>query len=323
MSRRQPWIIAVMLAACAPAVAQDFSGACTALLPPDRGVIVIDDLETPLSANMPAVLAGTLEGGFLEIRTVAENQAAFYLADAGSELGLYLDSESTLTLGPSGDPRRRLGVKRGEVVISFLSRDNRPLVISLPDGWVRLEFGLVVIKAAEGTVDVALANGLAARFQGELPEGDPLQARDGETLEERPSAGEAASAMIERLTRAGLSDAPTDWLAKAESGDLIPTPQPGQAARQVAASFSAGQPVNQPVGVNASTAVTGTSVAATVTTPIVTQAQAFLVSQNPATVLVGSRLERARIIGSPGTTGAGTGIRFNPQVRGPLGLIGR
>lgn len=315
-------IAAVMLCAVA-APGQDYSGACTGLVPPDRGVIVIDELETPLSPGMPAMLGGTLEGGFVELRTAEANQASFYLTDGGSELGLYLDAGTTLALGPAGDDRRRMKITSGKVVINFISRDNRPLIVSLPGGWLRLEFGLAVLAVSESGAQVTLAKGLAARFEGDVPEGDPLAARDGEPLAETAAAGKEASALIERLTRAGLSDAPSDWLAKAESGDLIPTPQPGQPAQQVAASFSAGKPVDQPVGVNASTLVTGTSVSANVTSPIVTQAQSFLVSQNPATVLVGARLERARIIGNPGTTGVNSGIRFNPQVRGPLGLIGR
>lgn len=315
--------IAAVVLCAAVVMGQDYSGACTGLVPPDRGVIVIDELETPLSPGMPAMLGGTLEGGFVELRTAEANQASFYLTDGGSEMGLYLDADTSLALGPAGDARRRMKIARGKAVINFISRDNRPLVVSLPDGWLRLEFGLAVVSVSEAGVKVVLAKGLAARFAGEVPEGDPLAARDGEPLVETPAAGEEASALIERLTRAGLSDAPSDWLAKAESGDLIPTPQPGQPAQQVAASFSAGKPVDQPVGVNASTLVTGTSVAANVTSPIVTQAQSFLISQNPATVLVGARLERARIIGNPGTSGVNSGIQFNPQVRGPLGLIGR
>jgi hypothetical protein len=109
-----------------------------------------------------------------------------------------------------------------------------------------------------------------------------------------------------------------EWLGLAAACDLIPAKAPGQPGGMLPSLPSSAvtppqvSQVNLPPG------------AGPVITPQsqVSLTQSLLTSQNPASAVVGSRLERTRIVGNPGTTNVGAGIRFNPFARVTLHLPG-
>ena len=135
------------------------------------------------------------------------------------------------------------------------------------------------------------------------------QTADGQQVSERPVADPMASQVI-KLARG--------WIDFAVRGDIVPTSR-GAGATRGPTMLVAVTAVTEP---QVLAAVTSPSAAAPVTTPTgaVSQTQALLTSGNPASVVVGARLERTRIVGNPGTTGGSTGVRFNTQVRPPLQL---
>ncbi|MEP0845061.1 MAG: hypothetical protein HRF43_20350, partial [Phycisphaerae bacterium] len=148
---------------------------------------------------------------------------------------------------------------------------------------------------------------------GAPPADSPAGAQGGQALTADPAFAEKARAMISALNAAGAAGRALGWIGRAESGDLAPTERftrPSSSAYLVRTTGV--------VTPRTASVATPSQLAAPPTAGAFSQTQALLASQNPASVVVGARLERTRIVGNPGTTGGG--IRFNAQARPPLRL---
>ena len=173
------------------------------------------------------------------------------------------------------------------------------------------------IGVDEPTVSFDLVAGEARQFDGAVPDGE-LPAVGGRELRPQPGRRSEVLQLGRSLSDALLREVAAKWVEDAERGDLVPTGQPDVAPREASVVPTPSAPVDQtalaqPVSVSpVSVAVPGADGT--------TRTESLLASGNPASVLVGRRLERTRIIGSPGAPGATTNLQFNREARRPLQL---
>jgi len=308
-----------------PAVGEELVGSCTIVDPPNTGRW-LDESEEP--ALELALGAGMQVGPNIRIETKKGNRAALYLRVDGkalsAEASVNLEVDTAIQVCPKNDARRRVHVLRGSVVVRYVSRDAKPFVLTTDSGWVLLERGTLVATVDGKKVSFALAAGKARAFDGKLgADVDPAKVPDGKALQPQAVAREAAGKLRRHLNRAIALAATAAWLGRAERGDLIPMPKrPEAMAPAVAALAVEAAPVDQPPLVSPVTVGEATS---PVTSGLgaTNQARSLLASGDPASVIVGSRLERTRIVGNPGTAAAGTGMTYNRQARGPLTLTSK
>lgn len=267
----------------------------------------------PYRAGLPPVTAGQTA------ETAAGELAAVYLAREGVELAIYMESDSVVEVQPQEDARPHLRVQKGAIVVQYAS--SGPLILSTAVAWVRLEAGKGMIRAGLGDAGptFTLANGRATRFDGAVPAGDVSAAGGGEALTVRPESKANIVKLLNRLVEARVLAEPDQWLKLAEAGDFVPSRQWASPALGIPPEYRVSTAVTQVVSAAAAVTAPPTVIPSAVT-PTVTQAQTLLASQNPASVVVGARLERTRIVGNPGAAGGVSGVRFNTQARGPLQL---
>ncbi len=190
------------------------------------------------------------------------------------------------------------------------------------------------VDAGPDGVTFAVATGAATYFEGDVPEGSPVS-ESGELTGEngldvaagqRITTGGQVEAITEKVDewsygaqrerassavyRFGLDNG-TRWVEAAESGDFTPV---RLAEGATALPFGGGEleaefRFDQPRSTVVSPAPRAQSrvVTAGVSSPV----RALLESRRPTSVVVGQRLARTRIIGSPGTQGGP--IRVNPN----------
>jgi hypothetical protein len=297
---------------CAPtAWAQQLTGKVTATKLPQG------------ESAAPAVRSGIERG--TQITTSREaGLAARLTARAGAarvEVALYLQGNTVLEMLPAGGlPLSPIAVQRGTLALQYAAQGEAPdLVLALrqPESWVRIRRGSMVWVEAAGTATtVRLVDGSATMFQGGLPTGDPANAQGGQELKVQPELFAAVLELINDLALAGAHAEADNWVKSVSEGPLVPprasAPAPRGAPSVVAVAVVTPRSAIQNV--------TPQVLAGTAVAPTLTQAQALLASQSPASVVVGARLERTRIVGNSGTTGTGGVVRFNPQVRAPLRL---
>lgn len=311
----------VLLATVSELQAQGFArGSCTGLQPADTGALVNHAFSPP---SEDPLSRGTPIGPDMEVRTATNNRAALYLqaqdTEPSASVGLYMQPESVVHICPKNDARRRVDLLKGTMAVLYTTPDKTPLIIAAGDFWLRIEQGLLRIEVAKDRAVALLIEGTAMRFDGPLPESDPAIAVGGSALAADPRQRFAVmNQIIEPLTVSTLSDAASSWIARAEQGDFTLVAPPGTPAEAVVTSLSVRAPVDQAVLSTPLTAAAANSpVVSAVGTP--TRVQSLLTSGNPASVVVGVRLQRTRIVGNPGTDGQGAGLRFNPEVRSPFG----
>ncbi len=324
-----------------PVAAQSFSGSCMVAqsrpvagqAPEPGSVIRPDGITRPLNR-------GARVTSDCQIETKG-NRASIYLpwkeeGEPGQriETGFYLAEHTKLHLTPGDDLRYRVDVNVGTVVVQHTGPDRAAsLAIVTGRSWVSLQSGVVLVRVTDGgaPAEWELIEGEASYFEGTLPPGPPALAEGGQPLP--PGAGEArlfSRSLIQGLESALLNEVAAIWVTAAEEGDFTfrqeetgsfavdlvestVTPPLGDQRKDSISQQAISTPVTQPPVVVGSLGAgqTGTT----------SQVQSLLGSGNPATVLVGARLGRTRIVGSPGSaTGGAASVIRNPQVRPPLNL---
>jgi hypothetical protein len=298
------------------------AGVSTTLAQALRGSVIVVD-------NPPGTQTSLSKGEEVtdgsKLSTSPANRVAVYLA-AGrgpdAEVGLYIEPESALGVVASTPAIPwHLSVEKGSLLVRFTARvDTRvPLIVSTAAGWARVQPGSMVwVNAAAGAPRFRLVEGAATQFDGQVPQQNTATMPGGQVLAPQADSRGAAMALVKRLLQARTAEAGAAWIKYASQGELVPQPK---GATVSARSEHVRVTAVTPPAVAPSTTST-LPISATVT-PAMTQAQLLLSSQSPASVLVGARLERTRIVGNPGTAGTSSGLRFNPEVRGPLDLGGK
>ncbi len=325
MRTRTLVLLGWMVCIARPAAGDELVGSCIIVDPPNTGRW-LDESEEP--ALELALGSGMQVGPNIRIETKKGNRAALYLRVNGktpsAEASVNLEANTAIQVCPKDDARRRVHVLRGFLVVRYVARDGKPFVLTTDSGWALLERGTLVATVAGKKVSFALAAGKARSFDGKLgADVDPAKAPDGKALEPQADALEAAGKLRRRLNGAMALAATAAWLGRAERGDLIPMPKrPEAMAPAVAALAVEAAPVDQPPQVSPVT-VGETTSPVTGGLGATNQAQSLLASGDPASVIVGARLERTRIVGNPGTAAAGTGMTYNKQARGPLTLTSK
>ena len=314
-------LMAIVAGTAGARQADELTGSCTIVLRGDSGA-VLDHTQDP--PDQYPLERGSLVERAMAVRTDEGNKAAVLLRyaeqDAGRVVGnvaLYLDEKTTVKAGAEDETRRVLEVTGGTAVVYYAATDRLPLLVTTSRGWAQLAGGTLHVVVAEGSVKFRLGVGAAVLFDGPLPDGDPNAAKGGKPLSADAAARAQAGKLISQLNQHRiLGLAPAAWLVRAEGGDFVPTAVVGVSAADIAASFGSGRkPVDQ-AGQVQSVSVAPVTVSVTAS-GMSQQVQSLLGSTDPASVVVGARLLRTRIVGNPGGA-AGSGIRFNLQSRGLL-----
>ena len=244
---------------------------------------------------------------------------ALYLKADRSRAAVYLDPDTELHVSPGG--RRALHLRQGSLVVYYAGGDARlkapPLVVTTAHGSVRLWRGWLQAIVRGGTVTFALGQDQTKALDGTFPSdadakhvgGGPLD-HDGDALAEMQ--GRVRKIHMARARRA----AKDRWLRQAVAGDIVPAIATAQPVGPNVRRDGRGK-----VAQAAEIAVVTSPAVATGTGParVLTRSEALIESRDPASVLVGTRLQRTRIVGNPGTASGQTGVRINPEVR-PLRL---
>ena len=315
MRLRPAMMVLALLAAAVgltlPAQAQQLTGKVTATnLPPG-------------SSASPAVRS-SIERGTQIMTSHGAGLAARLTGRAGAarmEVGLYLKSDTLLEMLPAGNlPLSPIAVQRGTFALQYSAQGDGPdLILALhqPQSWVRVHRGSMLwVETAGAATSARLVQGAATVFQGALPTGDTTTMPGGQDLKAEPNLLISVLDLINDLALAGAHAEADNWVKNVSEGPLVPprasAPAPRGAPAAVAVAVVTPRSAVQNVVPQVS--------AATTVAPTLTQAQALLASQSPASVVVGARLERTRIVGESGTAGTGGSVRFNPQVRPPLRL---
>jgi hypothetical protein len=256
---------------------------------------------------------------------------------------IYLDQDSELRLGslPGLDNAVpvSLTLLKGRAYVVHRESDARWLLVAaksdLGDGYTMSRRGALVLSADSTGVGFAALRGEVLFFEGDVPAGALLD-RNGEPAVEgggrlpeghhlttrgrlTPTSG-IPDALSGSAIRARLSQATyafglrvgERWVEDAEKGDLTPVRGTGRGAPSLfpAEGLAPGFAFDQPrsAAVAPAPRVSTQPLRAQAVSPV----QALLKSGRPASVVVGQRLKRTRIIGNPGTS-AGP-IRVNPNV---------
>lgn len=314
-------IVSLMIGLVGSARAESFtSGRCTAGY--SAKAAVAGKIITAKDDQTPLIRGARIEPGDMII-TLPTGRVALYLTTAptgpaAAEATIYLEGGSEITLGAEKGPERLIHIAKGTAVVSYNARKGA-MILATTSAWVRLARGSIRVEIDKaGAASFSLAQGKADRFEGPVPEkglatmpgGKPLLAKG-----QHP----ASKKLTYELSMQRILLASGRWIEKAEIGDLVPrvTPEmptpslPGLGIPSVSA-------VTQPPQV---TSVTSPVVSTgQPLTPTLSQAESLLASKSPASVVVGARLGRTRIVGNPGTAGGQTGVRFNPEARAPFRL---
>lgn len=304
-------LVAVVFCGTPSAQAQQLTGKVTAA-------------KLPAGASAAPAVRGNIERGAQITTTQGANLAARLTGRVGAtrvEVGLYLDSDTVIELLPADNrPLSPLAVQRGTFALQYSSAGECPdlmLALRQPESWARIRKGSTIwVETAGGNTTVRLVEGSAVVFKGGLPADEPTAPPGGQELTAEPALMSNVLRLVNELALAGAYAQADNWVRNVSEGPLVPprasAPAPRGAPAAIAAAVVTPRTAIQNV---VPQVLAGTAVA-----PTVTQAQALLTSQDPASVVVGARLERTRIVGSTGTTGTGGTVRFNPQVRPPLQL---
>lgn len=326
------WLFVGVLATAPTALGQSLTGDCSVADPPDVATIGDDQVTEPLSAGFP------VDSG-QRIETRLDNRVALYLMDGvpdpTAEVAVYLDSRTALRIDESG---RRLHIDRGNVVVHYQARDGAPLILVTRQGWARMDAGTLhtnadpqtettIFTSVTGTVTIAAGaapDALPDRIEGGVQlasTGDNQGAIAANAIATRsnPSAADDARQLIDILHTARLDAARAGWLRRAISGDIVPSVESPAQVSSALSDLTVESAVVQRTGGTVTTPVVTTGVA---TQAVPSLTQRLLTGGNAASVLVGVRLERTRIVGSPGTQGGGT-VQFNSDVRLPFQLSTR
>jgi hypothetical protein len=286
-------------------------GRCTAAVPAEAG-----ELHPRVGPVRPLIAGSFLTDG-AEVRLAPDARAAFHLhpgpEPSQPDASVYAGPGTTLSVCPNSDPRRLLQMGAGMMVVVYGGEDGVPLIVSTPQAWVRLSTGTLIAEAGPAGATFTLVRGSARRFDGTLPAAEATEISGGEALTPEPGAQSRVDAMANDLLKAATRLAAAGWIEKAETGDLVPVAPPGTAARVPVIVGLGNVEVVEPITQTVTVTPVSTSVIAT--TGATSQTEALLSSGNPASVLVGRRLERTRIVGNPGTVGTSVGVRFNPEAR--------
>ncbi len=318
-------LLAVMPAPLVWAQGAALEGACTVVIPPDTGFMLDYAFDPPGQNDLQQ---GQRLRPAMGVRTVGDNVAMAYLAagEPGSpaaQASLYLDADSQIRLAGADVPYRQLTVSQGSLLVRYQATDGEPLAVVAGGGWVRLAGGTLSVNVAGNRTEwVLMSAGSASRFDGAPPAGEIKGAQGGQSLVPG-TLSPAAAALIAKLHGAMGLDAPADWLGRAERGDLTPTEIEGV----VLGDFDVPEVRTAAVAKPSAQVATVSAAAANVLPPIsivsaspppqrVSGVQALLTSGNPASVVVGTRLERARVVGIP----LPSNLSFNRVVRPPLNL---
>jgi len=226
----------IILAATAYAAAAPLQGYVTAVAPP--GTATQDG--RPLAAGDTAAPTAKVE-------TAAGRVALYFSAGTdtpASEISLYQDTASVLQLHLDQDARHQVEVVSGSAIA--VVRDTVPLIVSKEGAWVRLESGMLRVTSAAGAGGFALAEGgRATLFEGAVPAGDPGAVTGGQPLAGQAGVRAEAMRSIAELNDARSRQASSEWIARAESADLVPAVTIGAPVREIPAAFRFTIPVIQ------------------------------------------------------------------------------
>ncbi|NLX21051.1 MAG: hypothetical protein GXY55_05175 [Phycisphaerae bacterium] len=307
------------------AQASTLEGACTVVLPPDTGFVLDYALDPPGQSDLRQ---GQRLRPATGVSTITGNTALIYLA-AGepqsptAQASVYLDADSQLRLAGEDVRHRQITVQRGVALIRYQASDGEPVAIVAGGGWVRLHGGVLRVAVTDNRVEwTFMSAGSAVRFDGHAPAGEIKAVEGGQSLTPAPLSSEAAALIAALHSGMGL-DAPADWLGRAERGDLTPNDPEGE----LLGTFEVPEVRAAAVAKPSAQVATVSAAAANVLPPLssvsasqppqrVSGVQALLASENPASVVVGARLGRARVVGVPEPSN----LLFNREVRPPLNL---
>ncbi len=280
-----------------------------------------------------------------EVATNRDATAVVTLPEYGSIV--QLDSSTLMTLsedrlGGMGFPAT-VSVSEGSLTVLRKSSDDRWMVVSGVNrrgaGFVLFRKGSIRLTVDRRDISCLAMLGEVIWFDGELPDG-PIVDADGDiTLEGGTNvpAGSRVSARLEDervsadpaaigTTYAGLLNSIDEfgvdqsglWVERAEQGDFTPVRGSSRAAAE---AFSSEIGVSQSAFDQPRSVVVAPAPAVrTVTVRTTSPSQTLIESGVPSNVVIGQRLRRSRIIGSPGTTGLG--LRFNPNAEQLIRLTG-
>lgn len=311
------WWLAVLAAA---AGAQVLQGTCTIDVPDRAGALgrSPDQLVSGTLGIGEVVEPGSLvqsdAGNWVALRLEAVPAAQSGAAGPLGQAAVYLGPVSRVAVSPGAEAFPHLQVQQGMVVVSYEpAADGSPaLLVSLPGGWVRLQRGTLAVTAVEAGSDAALLVGQASRGSGAVPQEIQEGAAAAMAVQVDAPLAQEGVGLVDRVTRAGIAQASQAWLVVASQGDLTPVKQPAAPGGAEVRAVEA--PAAQVTPPAVSMAALASVVSLGALTPALNQAESLLTSGSPASVIVGARLERTRIVGTP------SGIGFNILARPPLRL---
>lgn len=304
-------LAAVVGCATLPLSAQQLTGRVTAA-------------KLPPGASAAPAVRSNVDRGTLMTTPAGANLAARLTARSGGvrvEAGLYLEADTVVEVLPADNlPVSPLAIQKGSLALQYTSAGEAPdlvLVTRQPAAWARIRKGSMVwVDSTGGNATVHLVSGAATLFQGAPPAGNPAEAQGGQELQAEPALLTEVLQLVNDLALAGAYAQADSWVKNVSEGPLVPPRASAPAPRGAPAAIAVAV-VTPRTSIQS---VVPQVLAGTAVSPTLTQAQALLTSQDPASVVVGARLERTRIVGNPGTSGSGGAVRFNPQVRPPLQL---
>ncbi|UCE62347.1 MAG: hypothetical protein JSU63_11660 [Phycisphaerales bacterium] len=275
--------------------------------------------------------------------TPPQSTVSVVLPDSGVVIRLGPSSELILGHWTSGenDLPVTLTLLKGEAYILRRQAGGWLLAAAVSEvdsGYALSKDGALVLKSNDSGVSLAVLTGEAIWFAGSIPgealldeSGEPLDTA-GNVVEEGQSISTAeltervpegmARRVLENASRDlfafGLSQG-ADWIERAEQGDFTPVRAAARGGVQVfRTELTASLAFDQPRSVVATPAPR--AVLQPVRATRVSPARALLESGVPTDVVVGQRIRRTRVIGSPGTTL--NQIRANPNVEQLIRLSG-
>lgn len=283
--------------------------------------------------------------------TGADGTATITLPTFGTVIHLEASSEITVDRLPSlsGEIPVSFTLRAGGALVVRRGSEDRWFLIAgaaaSNQGYALLQGASLAVRVEPAGVTFAALKGTSFCFKGAVPGGaligaappaggkrglvDPsgVSISDGQSVSTRtwapPAPDRLADAVAASMTRElysfGLA-AGAQWIERAEQGDLTPVRGAGRGSPELLrGEISAGLAFDQPRSIVAA------PTSRAVTQPIrsaptaVSAAQSRLESGIPSSVIIGQRLRRTRIIGSPGTSGP---IRFNPNAEQLIRLPG-
>ncbi|MBI4718511.1 MAG: hypothetical protein HY763_11945 [Planctomycetes bacterium] len=269
--------------------------------------------------------------------TSADGTAVITLSEWDTVVHVSAASDVSLELlasAPAAQVPVAVTVHQGEAAVLRRPSDNRWILVAggkgAGAGYTLSQRASLLVRADAKAATFTAAAGDAACFAGSPPAAplvsDAGQLKDqrgtvllegqristeglGQPAPDHESGARAASRLGSELYAFALTCG-KNWVREAEQGDFTPVRGEARAAPEILRTETSPEPsFDQPRSVVAAPAPRVVTQRQRVAA--VNQARQLIETGIPASVVVGQRLRRTRIVGNPGTSG---GVRVNPNV---------